>query len=118
MSEQVEKTECPRIKWLKQYGLGLGVGAVSAAYGVIALLTRHAWLPGLRGENSGVVGTHGLAVATAYLTGGLYLVLRFFVHPRSETESGRGQICLAENFLLLVLIGCLVYVLLKVGTAG
>jgi len=103
---------------LKEYGLGLGVGGVSAVYGVYALMSQHAWLPGLRGGNSAVTGAHGVAVAVAYLAGGLYLLCRHFLDPRAKTDLGRGEAYLAETALLVVLIGCLVYVLLRVGTAG
>jgi len=118
MSEQSEHIDKPKSRWFKHYVLGLALGSGCAIYGAIGLMMRHAWIPGLRGGNSSVTGAHGMAVAAAYLAGGLFLLCRHWLHPRSRTAAGRGQLCLAENALLLVLIGSLIYVLLRVGTAG
>lgn len=103
---------------LTKYLLGPLVGPASAIYGIYALLSRQAAMLGLHGENSTVTGLHAIVVAVAYLAGGVYLTLRFSVHPRTTTRSGQNVLYLAENCLLLVLIAALGYVLLKVGTAG
>ena len=104
--------------WVRQYVIGLGVGAASAVYGLIALWTRHTFLPGLKGGNATVSGAHGAGLAAAYTVGGLYLICRFFLHRRCRSEARRAQLYLVENVLLLVLIASLGYVLWQVGTVG
>jgi len=104
--------------WVKQYVLGLGFGAASAIYGLVALWTKHSFMPGLRGGNATVTGGHGAALAGAYIAGGLFVICRFFLHSRFRSHSARGRIYMAENFLLLVLIAALLYVLWQVGTVG
>ncbi|MHC4480390.1 MAG: hypothetical protein ACYS1C_05395 [Planctomycetota bacterium] len=104
--------------WIKQYVLGLALGLAAAVYGMIALWTRHTFLPGLKGGNATVTGLHGAGLAAAYVAGGLYLICCFFLHRRCRSESARGQIYLIENLLLLVLIAALIYVLWQVGTVG
>jgi len=104
--------------WVRQYIIGLGVGGVSCVYGLIALWTRHTFLPGLKGGNATVSGAHGAGLAIAYTTGGLYLLCRFFLHRRFRSAALRAQLYLIENVLLLVLIASLGYVLWQVGTVG
>ncbi len=107
-----------QLGWVRQYLIGLVLGAVCAMYGVIAMLTRNTFMPGLRGGDHTLKGAHGIALALVYLLGGLFLVCRFFVEPRCRSRFARGQIYLAQNALLILLIAAAVYVLLKVGTAG
>ncbi|KPK61976.1 MAG: hypothetical protein AMK73_07105 [Planctomycetes bacterium SM23_32] len=108
----------PKRSPIKQYVVGLGLGSVGAVYGAIALLTRHTFLPGLKGGNSTVSGAHGAALAAAYLVGGLFLICRFFLHPRCRSERSRAQVYLVENVLLTLLIASLAYVLWQVGAVG
>ncbi|NLW50884.1 MAG: hypothetical protein GXY85_08610, partial [Candidatus Brocadiaceae bacterium] len=104
--------------WFRQYVIGLGVGTVSALYGLIALWWGHTFLPGLKGGTATVTGAHGAGLALGYTAGGLYLFCRFFLHGRLRSEGRRAQIYLVENVLLLVLIASLSYVLWQVGTVG
>jgi hypothetical protein len=104
--------------WLRQYVVGLGLGLVSAVYGLIALVMRNSFLPGLKGGSHTVKGPHAVAVAIVYLAGGLFLVFRFFLDPRCRARHTRAEVYLAENVLLILLIAAAVYVLLSVGTAG
>jgi len=108
----------PDARWVRQYVIGLGVGCVSAVYGLYALWTRHTFLPGLKGGNATVSGAHGAGLALAYTVGGLYLLCRYFLHRRFRSEARRAQLYLVENVLLLVLIASLGYVLWQVGTVG
>jgi hypothetical protein len=103
---------------IKEYVIGLGVAICSALYGAYALMVGQSYLPGVRGGTTTVGGTHGRGVALAYLVGGVFLFLRFFLEKRCHREFTRNQIYLVENMLLIVLIGTLIYVLLNVGTAG
>jgi len=46
----------PKSGWFRQYVIGLGVGTVSALYGLIALWWGHTFLPGLKGGTATVTG--------------------------------------------------------------
>ncbi len=118
MRSRDEQERNSRASWFRQYVIGLGLGLVSAVYGIIALLTRNSFLPGLKGGSHTVKGPHGVAVAIVYLAGGLFLIFRFFVDPRCHARHSRAEVYLAENLLLILLIAAAVYVLLSVGTAG
>jgi len=107
-----------RLGWLKEYVLGLGAGTLCMAHGLYGVVTRSAFLPGLKEGRFLLQGTSGLDLAVGYLTGGLYLLVRFFVHPRCRTESRRSQVYMVECGLLVGFMAALVYVLLKVGSAG
>jgi hypothetical protein len=98
--------------------VGLVLGLATAGYGLIALWTGRTFLPGIKGQTSTVTGSHGAAMAAAYVSGGLYLFLRFFLHKRCRSEWARAQVYLMENALLIVLIAVLAYVLWQVGTVG
>ncbi|MCD6415665.1 MAG: hypothetical protein J7M08_03080 [Planctomycetes bacterium] len=104
--------------WFVSYAIGLILGLLSAAYGLYALLDGSAYLPGLRGGTATVHGKHGVGAAVIYLTGGLFLLCRFFIHQRLRSEGDRKLIYVLENALLLALIAAVFYVLLNVGTAG
>jgi len=104
--------------WLRRYVLGFGLGAASALYGVFALMAGRAYLPSLRRGNSVVKGHHALAVAAAYLCGGLYLLLRFFLHERCRTRWARAQVYALEVLLLVLLIAALLFVLLYLRQVG
>jgi hypothetical protein len=118
MDEKAEQRSSPRSDWVKQYVIGLVLGSLSALYGLYALVTRHAFLPNLVPGHSTLVGNSAMPLAAGYLSGGLYLVLRFFVHRRCRSEPARAQVYLAENALLMAFIAALVYLLLKVGSVG
>ncbi|MFO7956995.1 MAG: hypothetical protein R6X33_07820 [Candidatus Brocadiia bacterium] len=105
-----------RAAW-KEYGLGLILALSLALYGVYALMSGSTYLPGLRGGTATVHGSHGVGAAVMYLGGGLYLLVRFFAHPRARSESTRSQLYLLEVLLLIVFITSAFYVLWNVGTA-
>ncbi len=113
-----QPTDDARLKWFWRNVVGLGVGIAATIYGLFGLVARHAWLPGLRGNNHTANGLHAVAIALIYLTGGLYLVCRLFMHTRPRRRTDDSLLYLGEVGLLVVLIGSLLYVLLKVGSAG
>jgi Mg/Co/Ni transporter MgtE len=117
MRERLHPRESRR-RWVKEYVVGLGLGAALAVYGLIAFWTKHTFLPGLKGGNLTVSGLHGAGLAAAYVSGGLYLVCRLFVQRRCRSAAAQGQVYLIENVLLVVLIASLAYVLWQVGTVG
>ncbi len=104
--------------WVKEYIVGLGLGTGAALYGIYSLFAGSTYMPGLRGGTTSVHGSHGVGAAIMYLAGGLFLVMRFFVHRRCRLEATRSQVYLLENVLLVVFVGSAFYVLLNVGTAG
>ncbi len=118
MKRGAEPKPTPKRTWFKEYFIGLGVGGASALYGLFALWTQHSFLPGLKGGSPMLTGWHTAAIAGIYISGGLYLLLRFYVHVRLRKPAGRRRAYLAENFLLIVLIASLAYVLWQVGTVG
>jgi len=107
-----------RSRWVRQYVVGLAFGAAAAAYGVYALASGHAFLPGLKARNSMLHGAHGRAMAIAYLAGGLFLVCRFFFEARCRTAFARGQVYIVQNVLLVAFVAAVVYVLLSVSAVG
>lgn len=116
MSGQNGGDRLTRAEWLKRYVLGLGIGTTAAAYGVVALLMRKTFLPGLAGNNHMVRNRSGQALAAAYLVGGLYLLLRLFLAKRMGPARARSWLYWLESAMLAGFIGALVYVLLNVGT--
>lgn len=118
MRRRAEPKAPPKRTWFREYAVGLGLGGACAAYGLFALWTQHSFLPGLKGGSPMLSGLHSAAVAGVYIFGGLYLILRFYVHERLRKPAGRRRAYLAENFLLMMLIAALAYVLWQVGTVG
>lgn len=107
-----------RLRWLGEYVLGLGVGPLVALYGVYSAVMGRSMLPGLGAQPYAFEGRLGLDLAAAYLAGGLYLILRLYVHRRCRSESAWAQVYVAENALLIVFIGTVVYLLVAVGSVG
>ncbi len=103
--------------WFKRLALGAIAGGLCSLYGVYGLITRSAFLPGLKGGHSVLTGRHAVDLAAAYFAGGAYLVLRFMVENRCRTESQYRTVYWAECLLLGGFIGAIVYVLLNVGSA-
>jgi len=116
MDSRTPGTEDSRTPW-KEYGIGLALGLSLALYGIYALMSGSTYLPGLRGGTATVHGSHGVGAAVMYLGGGIYLLVRFFVHTRVRSESTRSQLYLLEVLLLIVFIASAFYVLWNVGTA-
>lgn len=100
---------------LRTYVLGLGIGPAAALYGVLALLTRRTFLPGYQVQSLLVRGRPGMSLAIGYVSGGLYLFLRFYAERRVTAGRTAGQTYMAQNVLLVVFIAALVYALLHVG---
>ena len=101
--------------WVREYVLGLGVGTAAALYGIVAMVMGRTFLPSLHGTSHMVKNLSGLALAAAYLLGGLYLLLRLFLEKRMAPDLARRRLYVLENVILVGLIGALVYVLLHVG---
>jgi hypothetical protein len=118
MRRRAESKAEPKRTWFREYVVGLGLGGASTVYGLFALWTQHSFLPGLKGGSPMLTGLHSAAIAAVYISGGLYLVVRFYVHERLRKPAGRRRAYLAENFLLIMLISALAYVLWQVGTVG
>ncbi|MFO8006754.1 MAG: hypothetical protein R6V05_03370 [Candidatus Brocadiia bacterium] len=117
----VEEQQRPGRSWLRllrDYGIGLVAGLAAAGYGAYALMSGRTYLPGLKGGTATVHGSHGVGAALLYLAGGLFLVVRFFLHERCRSESTRSQLYLLEVLLLVVFVAAAFYVLLNVGSAG
>lgn len=102
--------------WFCCYVLGLGLGSASALYGVLALLMGRTFLPGYHADALLVKGGSALALALAYLTGGVYLLLRLFVERKAPAFTARKQVYLAQNVLLGIFIAALAYTLWRVGS--
>ena len=111
-------TEKPgRWAWFRRNVLGLGLGALAACYGIIALVVGKTYLPGLAGTDHTLSDQTGTALAGGYLAGGLFLLLRLYVEQRVRSEEGWKNLYLAQNVLLIALVACLIYVLMHVGSA-
>ena len=102
--------------WLLRYAVGLALGALCAAYGVVALLMGRTFLPGLRAADLFIGNRSGRALAGAYLLGGLFLISRFYVRGGDEPAGERAWVYWLQNLLLGGFIGMLGYVLFNVGT--
>ncbi|MFW6457456.1 MAG: hypothetical protein ACOC0A_04100 [Planctomycetota bacterium] len=102
-------------EWTKEYGIGIGLGGLLTIYGAVALLTGQAFLPSLQGDGLTVGGKSGLALAGAYLFGGVYLFLRLHLEGAVESQLHRSIVYALQCLLLAALIILLVYVLLHVG---
>lgn len=116
MSKKPLQQGSPRAGRFKRYVLGLGIGSAAAIYGLVALLMGKCFLPGLSGNNHMVVGRSGYALATAYLLGGTYLLVRLYLEKRLRQPGKRPPFYALENLLLAGFIVSLIYVLLHVGT--
>ncbi len=102
--------------WFRCYVLGFGLGSAATLYGVLALLMGRTFLPGYHAAALLVKGGSALALALAYLTGGVYLLLRLFVERKAPAFTARSQVHLAQNALLGVFIAALAYTLWRVGS--
>jgi len=115
MSNAEEQNGPSRRRVLKQYVIGLGIGSVAALYGLVALAVGRTFLPGLQGNGHTVAGASGRALAGAYLLGGLYLLLRLFIEPRTARDRPNALLYGLENLVLVGFIAALIYVLMHVG---
>ena len=102
--------------WFSRYVIGLALGALCAAYGVVALLMGRTFLPGLRAADLFIGNRSGRALAAAYLLGGLFLIARFYVRGGDEPAPHRAWLYWLQNLLLAGFVGTLGYVLFNVGT--
>lgn len=117
MTAEEHHQQTSRWEWTKRYVIGLGAGIVCSVYGLIALLLGEAFLPALQGEDHILANQNGLALAGAYLAGGLFLLLRFYADKKVHAQPARANLYLLQNLVLIALIAALAYVLLHVGTA-
>jgi len=100
--------------WLKEFGIGLGLGCGAFGYAIVALATGRTFLPGLPGNTHTVGGPSGTALAFAYLLGGAYLFARHFLQRRLSPGGPTAALYALQNALLAGFIGSLIYVLLYV----
>jgi len=105
----------PLRRVLREYVLGLGVGVLAALYGMVAMVMGRTFLPGYNAQGHMIAGASGTALAAAYLLGGIYLVLRLFVEPRTGSDGPRTRLYILQMPLLLGFIVALIYVLIHVG---
>jgi FtsH-binding integral membrane protein len=113
-----EKDETGRRAWLKQNVLGLGLGTAAFMYGLIALAMGRAFVPGFSLRDSLLTGDAALAMALAFISGGAYLFLRFFLERRLRKPSTRAQVYMVQVALLVGFIGSLLFVLFKGSEVG
>jgi hypothetical protein len=113
-----KKKHRSRKSWLKQYVVGLGLGGLSALYGVVALLTGRTYMPGFTARDAVLRGAPADAMALAFLCGGGYLFLRFFLERRLHKSASRAQIYMVQVALLMAFIGSLLFVLFKGSEVG
>jgi len=102
--------------WFRAYVVGLGLGVLAAVYGVVALIAGKTFLPGYQVHSLLITGRPGRALALAYLAGGLYLLLRHYAEDRIRSEKLVRRAYSLQNGLLALLIACMVYALLHVGS--
>ncbi len=102
------------MNFVKEYILGWTLGAAAAAYGLIAMLTGRAFIPGLHGGDLTLGGRGGTSLALAYMSGGVFLLIRFVLEKRAKNRPGQTALYMAENMLLLVFIAALVYMLVRI----
>jgi hypothetical protein len=114
MREEQQDARPLRRVW-RQYVLGLGVGGAAALYGLVALLMGRTFLPGLTAPGHMATGRSGLAMALAYLLGGLYLLVRLFLEARARTNETRARLYALEIPILAGFIAATVYVLMHMG---
>ncbi len=106
------------MKFVKKHILGRVLGPAAAVYGLIAMLTGRAFLPGLQGNGHTLGGRGGFAMALAYLCGGIYLFIRLAPDKRMKKKEVQMALYTAQSALLLVFIAALAYVLLRVDAVG
>ncbi len=117
MAEDTSDKPAGHWAWIRCYVFGLGLGAVAACYGIVALIIGETYLPGLAGNDPTLSDQTGTALAGGYLAAGLFLLLRLYLEERVSSEEGWKNLYFAQNVLLIALIACLGYVLLHVGSA-
>ena len=117
MDKQMARQRASKAGWIKHYVVGVGLGAICAVYGVVALLVGKAFLPGLPGNDWTVKNRSGIALSLAYLIGGVFLLLRLPLRRLLHSERAKGRLCVVEVLLLLAFIGALVYVLIHMGAS-
>jgi hypothetical protein len=102
-----------RRAWLKQYVVGLGLGGLSVLYGLFAFATGRTYMPAFTAHDAVLSGASADAMALAFISGGAYLFLRFFLERRLRKPSTRAQLYMVQVALLVGFIGALLYVLFK-----
>ena len=117
MTESKDEKSAEGWAWFTRYVLGAGLGVACAAYGTFALLVGRTYLPGLAGHDHTLSDRTGTALAGGYLAGGLFLIARLYLEKRVSAKESWANLYFAQNLLLIILIACLGYVLMNVGSA-
>lgn len=110
--------QSPRGPSRRDYALGLGAGPILALYGLVAMLTGSAFLPGSHSMGGGghtVTGSNAFPLAAAYLSGGLYLTARFYLDRKFNSLEAHNHIHVLQIVLIGAFIASLIYVLVRVG---
>ncbi len=102
------------MNFVKEYILGWTLGVAATVYGLIAMLTGRAFIPGLHGGDLTLGGRGGTALALAYMSGGVFLLLRLVLEKKTKSRSAQTALYMAQNMLLLVFIASLVYILVRI----
>lgn len=98
-----------------KWGVGVGVAAVLVTYAIVCLATGSTHLPGRHNDGMTVRGTSGVALALAWLGGGMVLHCHYFwgniyhLHVAATIGKIAG---------LLMFVGGLGVVLVRVGVLG
>ena len=104
------------MRLVKEYILGWTIGTAAGIYGLLALAIGRTFLPGLHGDRMTMGGRTGRVLALAYLSGGLFLLLRHVLEKRLKGEKRQLAAYWAENLCLALFIFAVIYVLLTVDT--
>lgn len=104
------------MRFVKEYILGWTVGIAASIYGLLALLIGKTYLPGMHGDRMTMGGRSGYVLALAYLSGGIFLLIRHVLEERLKAEKAQFTAYWAENLCLALFIFAVVYVLLTVDT--
>ena len=114
MDRDRSRQSCPRPS-RRDYALGLGLGPILAIYGLVAMLMGRAFLPGSHSRGLMITGDNAFALAAAYLCGGLYLTVRFYLDRKFDSPEAHSLIYILEIALIGAFIASLIYVLWHVG---
>ena len=107
------KPRLSRADWFKEYVLGLAAGSAGAIYGIVAIIVGRTYLPSHWRGGGGrmVTGPAGFALALAYVAGGLYLVVHFFVDRRVHSVQAHNTLYVLRMALLALLGGAVLVAL-------
>ena len=104
------------MRFIKEYIMGWALGLAASLYGIFAIITGQAFLPGLNREQWALGGRGGRALALAYLCGGVFLLIRMVLEKKSVWKRHQALFYTLENALLIVVVGAVIYILVRVET--